>query len=227
MSIESPMPSNHPILCHPLLLLPSIFPSIRVFSNEYLFTSGGQSIRTSAPASVLNSKMWLLNTHDLIEDCLVSGTECMHLWKSQVKWGDGITNLKESKGFVMMNISMQFASKAWRQKLLFQGNEAPISSESLRKRFAGWSLLSRIRDARWVRRREWHPVENLQSICKTIDMLSYLWLFYEPMPASLLCPWDFPGKITGVGCHFLFSGSSWPRDWILDHLSHVGSPQFQ
>ena len=34
MSIESVMPSNHFILCHPLLLLPSIFPSIRVFSNE-------------------------------------------------------------------------------------------------------------------------------------------------------------------------------------------------
>ena len=34
MSIESVMPSNHIILCHPLLLLPSIFPSIRVFSNE-------------------------------------------------------------------------------------------------------------------------------------------------------------------------------------------------
>ena len=34
MSIESAMPSNHLILCHPLLLLPSIFPSIRVFSNE-------------------------------------------------------------------------------------------------------------------------------------------------------------------------------------------------
>ena len=33
MSIESVMPSNHLILCHPLLLLPSIFPSIRVFSN--------------------------------------------------------------------------------------------------------------------------------------------------------------------------------------------------
>ena len=32
--IESVMPSNHLILCHPLLLLPSIFPSIRVFSNE-------------------------------------------------------------------------------------------------------------------------------------------------------------------------------------------------
>ena len=35
MSIKSVMPSNHLILCHPLLLLPSIFPSIRVFSNEF------------------------------------------------------------------------------------------------------------------------------------------------------------------------------------------------
>ena len=34
MSVESVMPSNHLILCHPLLLLPSIFPSIRVCSNE-------------------------------------------------------------------------------------------------------------------------------------------------------------------------------------------------
>ena len=34
MSTESVMPSNHLIICHPLLLLPSIFPSIRVFSNE-------------------------------------------------------------------------------------------------------------------------------------------------------------------------------------------------
>ena len=34
MSIESVMPSNHLILCHPLLFLPSIFPSIRVFANE-------------------------------------------------------------------------------------------------------------------------------------------------------------------------------------------------
>ena len=34
MSIELVMPSNHLILCHPLLLLPSIFPSIRVFSKE-------------------------------------------------------------------------------------------------------------------------------------------------------------------------------------------------
>ena len=36
-SIESVMPSNHLILCHPFLFLPSIFPSIRVFSNESVF----------------------------------------------------------------------------------------------------------------------------------------------------------------------------------------------
>ena len=42
MSIESVMPSNHLILCRPLLLLPSIFLSIRVFSNAQLFAAGGQ-----------------------------------------------------------------------------------------------------------------------------------------------------------------------------------------
>ena len=43
MSTESVMPSNHLTLCRPLLLPPSIFPSIRVFSNESLFfQSGGQ-----------------------------------------------------------------------------------------------------------------------------------------------------------------------------------------
>ena len=48
MSIESVMPSNHLILCHPLLLLPSIFPRIRVFSNESaLCISTGVSASTS------------------------------------------------------------------------------------------------------------------------------------------------------------------------------------
>ena len=37
MSMESVMPSNHLILCHHLFLLPSIFPSLRVFSNESVF----------------------------------------------------------------------------------------------------------------------------------------------------------------------------------------------
>ena len=49
---ESVMPSNHLIFCCPLLLLPSIFPSIRVFSNELaLQIRGGDSIGVSASAS--------------------------------------------------------------------------------------------------------------------------------------------------------------------------------
>ena len=47
------MPSNHLALCCPLLLLPSIFPSIRAFSSQLLFASAGQSTRLSASASVL------------------------------------------------------------------------------------------------------------------------------------------------------------------------------
>ena len=53
MSIESVMPSNHLILCRPLLLLPSIFLSIRAFSNESVLHISGQSIGVSASASVL------------------------------------------------------------------------------------------------------------------------------------------------------------------------------
>ena len=60
MSIESVMPSNHLILCRPLLLLPSIFPSIRVFKMSQLFASGGQSIGASASASIppMNTQDW-------------------------------------------------------------------------------------------------------------------------------------------------------------------------
>ena len=53
VSIGLVMPPNHLILCHPLLLLPSVLLSIRVFLMSWLFTSGGQSIGASASASVL------------------------------------------------------------------------------------------------------------------------------------------------------------------------------
>ena len=52
MSIESVMPSNHLILCRPLLLPPSVFPSIRVFSNKSILHSGDQSIGALASASI-------------------------------------------------------------------------------------------------------------------------------------------------------------------------------
>ena len=59
MSIESVMPSNHLILCHPLLLLPPSLPASESFPISQLFTSGGQSTGVSASASVL-----LINIQD-------------------------------------------------------------------------------------------------------------------------------------------------------------------
>ena len=63
MSIESMMPSNHLILCHPLLLLPSIFPSIMVFSNEL-------ALRMKSVASVLEFQL----QHQLFQWILISFT---------------------------------------------------------------------------------------------------------------------------------------------------------
>ena len=52
VSFKSVMPSNHLIFCFSLILLCSVFPSIRVFSMSHFFASGGQSIGASTSASV-------------------------------------------------------------------------------------------------------------------------------------------------------------------------------
>ena len=59
MFIKLVMPANHLILCHPLLLLPSIFPSIRIFSNESALCIKWPNIGVSASTSVLP-----MNIHD-------------------------------------------------------------------------------------------------------------------------------------------------------------------
>ena len=60
MSIESVMPSNHLILSHLLLLLPSVLAASGSFQMSQFFTSGGQSVGVSASASVLpmNNQDW-------------------------------------------------------------------------------------------------------------------------------------------------------------------------
>ena len=58
MSIESVMPSNHLILCHSLLLLPSIFPTIRAFTNDSVLCISGQSIGASASVLPMDIQGW-------------------------------------------------------------------------------------------------------------------------------------------------------------------------
>ena len=57
-SIEMVMISNHLILYCPLLIFPSILPSLTVFSNEWLFASGSQSIRALASVLPMNIQSW-------------------------------------------------------------------------------------------------------------------------------------------------------------------------
>ena len=70
MSIESAMPSNHLILCHPLLLLPSIFPRIRVFSNE------------SAQTELIGCPWWLRQK----SICLQCGRPGFDPWVRKIPW---------------------------------------------------------------------------------------------------------------------------------------------
>ena len=92
MSIESVMPSNHLILCRPLLLLSSIFPSIRSFPMSQLFASGGQSTGVAASTSVLpmNTQDWLISFRmDWLDLLAVQGTLKSlqhHNLKASVLW---------------------------------------------------------------------------------------------------------------------------------------------
>ena len=113
-SIQLVMPSNHLILCDPLLLLPSVFPSKRVFSMSQFSASGSQSTGVSASASVLpmNTQNWF-----------------------PLGWN-------------------------------------------------GWISL------------------QAKSLPSHVLLFAIHWL----LPTRLLRPWNFPGKSTGVGCHFLLQG---------------------
>ena len=102
MSIESTMPSNHLILCCPLLLLPSIFPSIRVFSNELAFPirwlkywSFSFSISHSNEYSELIS--FRIDCFDLLE---VQGT-----LKSLLQHHSSKSSIRQYSAFLMVQFS--------------------------------------------------------------------------------------------------------------------------
>ena len=89
-SIELVMPSNHLILCHPLLLLPSIFPSITVFSNESLLHIRWPKCWSfSFSISPSNEYSWLISFKiDWFDFLAVQGT----LESSQVPQFEGINS---------------------------------------------------------------------------------------------------------------------------------------
>ena len=69
------------------------------------------------------------------------------------------------------------------------------------------------------------PIFLIASACEYAQSLSHAWLFAAPWTVAhrLLCPWNFPGKNTGVGCHFLLPGVFPPIQGLnlcLLHLLH-------
>ena len=96
LSVESVMPSNHLILCRPLLLLPSVFPRIRVFSNESAlfirwpkYWSFSLSISPSHEYSGLISFYWfdLLTVQGILKSLLqYHNLKASILWHSTSLW---------------------------------------------------------------------------------------------------------------------------------------------
>ena len=58
-----------------------------------------------------------------------------------------------------------------------------------------------------------HILENWIKVKVSCTVMSVSLWPHGLLPARLLCPWNFPGKNTGVGCHFFSRESSPPRDW--------------
>ena len=87
MSIESVMPSNHLILCHPLFLLPSIFPSIRVFSRESaLHIRWRKHWSFSFSISPSNEYLWLIFSRKDIKSVYVLISRTYKYDMFVVKW---------------------------------------------------------------------------------------------------------------------------------------------
>ena len=101
MSIESVMPSNHLILCRPLLLLPSIFPSIRVFSNESaLHISGLKYWSFSFSISPSNEHPGLISFRDWLDLLAVQGT-----LKNLLQHHSSKTSILQRSGFFIVQLS--------------------------------------------------------------------------------------------------------------------------
>jgi len=167
MSIELVMPSNHLILCCSLLLLPSIFPSIRVFSNESVLC-------------IRWPKYWNIQL-------------CESQKTVENSSRDGNTRPPDLP-----------------PRNLHAGQEATIRTGH------GTTAGSKL-GKEYVKAVYCHPA-----------YLTYMPNPQRPhgmQPSRLLHPWDFPGKSTGVGCHFLLHicrvhhvkcQAGWSTSWNQD-----------
>ena len=131
MSVESVMPSNHLILCYPLLLLPSVFPSIRVFSNELaLHIRWPKYWSFSFSMSPLNEYSGLISFRIYWFDFLaVQGT-----LKSLLQHHSSKTSIRGCSAFFMVQLSHPYVTTGKTIALTIQtfvGKVMPLLSNML------------------------------------------------------------------------------------------------
>ena len=115
MTIKSVMPSNHFILCHPLLLLPSIFPSIRVFSNEsVLRIRWPKDWSFSFSVSPSNEYSGLISFRmDWLDLLVVQGT-----LKSLLQNHSSKESILQCSAFFIVQLSHPYTTIAWKNHSL-------------------------------------------------------------------------------------------------------------
>ena len=222
MSIELVMPSNHLILSHPLLLLPSVFPSIRVFSNESVLCITWPKY-WSFRVSPFNEYSGLISfrSHWFDLTAVQGALESLlqhHSSKSSTLQGSAFFIMQRSHPY--MTTRKTVALTIWTLK----DREFPL-----------WSLLPIAAFLYF----QLTLAPNIDILCVSVYvcMLSHVRLFATPWlePTRLLCPWNFSVKNTGVDCHFLLQGIFLTQRsnpcllcWQVDSLSlsHLGSQQW-
>ena len=184
MSIELVMSSNYLILCCPLLLLPSIFPRIWVFSNESALASGGQSTGASVSASVLPMNiqdwfpLWLTDLIPLQSKRLNSLLQ-HHNSKASIIW---------CSAFFMVQLSHPYMTTGKTKTLTTQTLVSKVMSLL-------FNMLSRL-----------VIVFLLRSKCLWISWLqSQSAVILEPKKIKCHCFHFFPFNLPwsdGTGCHY-------------------------
>ena len=189
------MPSNHLILCHPLLLPPSVFPSIRVFSNESAlhitwpkYWSFSFNISPSGEHPELTS--FRMDWLDLLG---VQGT-----LKSLLQHHSSKASILRPSSFFKVQLSHPYVTT---------GKTIALA----RRTFFGkvmsllFSMLSGLVIAFLPRSKCLNFMAAI-TICSDFATASVVSDSLRPhrwQPTRLRRPWDSPGKNTGVGCHFV------------------------
>ena len=125
MSTESVMPYNHLILCNPLLLLPSIFPSIRVFSNELVLhirwsEYGSFSFSISPSNEYLGLNSFRIDWFDLLADQGTLGSLLQHhSSKASILWHSGFFVVQLSHPYMTTGKTIALTRRTFVGKVIY------------------------------------------------------------------------------------------------------------